>query len=1772
MSNLYDTTIEYRRTLYDNAAVVPLNSEQFDGTGLAGGASSVWAASAINVFANELVGDDYAADLTTTGMVAVGGSVTGLLETSNDRDWFRVDLTAGRLYAFDLKGAASGGGTLLDPGLFLFDSTANYVAFDNNSGIDNDAQLVNSPPSSGAFYISPLDLGLSGGTYTLVATEIGVDDYLGSIATTGTLAVGGSTTGDIQFSSDQDWFRIDLTAGRIYTFDQKGAVSAGGSLTESALRLLDDTGNLVANAGYHAAGTDASLTYSPLSGGTYYVSAEAAYGSTGTYTLVATDLGADDYLGSTATTGIFTVGGSVTGDDQFYGDQDWFRIDLSAGRIYAFDLKSAFSGGGTLDNHSLQLLNSAADFLVYGGVSENGLESRLVYSPLSSATFYLSAEGGFTGGTYTLVAADIGADDFLGSSATTGSLVVGGGATGNIQFHGDQDWFSIELTAGRIYTFEMQEGVSSGGPLAVPFLTLLNSADVVLWSVVDNGTGSYPYFSFSPSSSGTYHLSAQGRGSEVGTYTLLATDSGADDYAYGVTTTGDLAVGGTATGSIQFNSDGDWFRIDLIAGHFYVFDMKGLHSGGGTLFNADLELRDSAAGYLTADYGIGDDARLSFKADSSGIHYLSATGWGNSTGTYTLTAADHGVDDYDGSIATTGKLAPGASTSGNIQLADEADWFRIELTAGRIYAFDLKGADSGGGTLTDPNLLLHDGEGNYLTVDFNNGVGLDARLTYLAPSSGTYFLSCQGSSYNVKPDGTYTLKATDLGIDDHVDGLTTSSTVTVGGAITGDIQFVNDQDWFRIDLMVGTTYIFKLQGADSGKGTLANPRLVLRDATGNYLYSDSDSGAGYDALFAYSPASSGTYYLAAQSEYASFTGTYTLSVGLDDFPGNAMTTLPVGGAVTGMIEYTSDQDKFLVDLTAGVEYVFDLTVADLGGGTQANPYLHLLDSSGDYIASDDSHIFFTPTSAGTYYLAVQGNNPGSTYTLSADLDDYGNGVTTSGVLTPGETVYGTIQGSTDLDWLKITLTAGASYDFSLEGKDSGGGTLVNPLLRLSDNAGNEIAYNQDGGLGRDAHLTYIAATSGTYYLSVESQYDYDGDAGSYTLSARSLGSGYQATPIANAFPLSGNAVLDGLTQGSTWQFSGARLLTYSFNDISEEGLILGGAWNEVAKDAIREALVAWQSVANISFVEIPGSDTIENSTANIAFGHSGNSLYPVSGLGVFPAPDYVNLLLGEMESNRTEYPRLEGDILLDDYASEMQYLTRGDAGFWVGMHELGHALGLKHPFDDGGNGRPTFIDLGIGSKDVNTQTAMSYGTPGISLDNGYAATPMLLDIQAIQSIYGANASYHSADNTYSLADDGALRTLWDAGGNDWIDASGLAYGIQLSLAAGSINRYGSQYSATASAYNANIENASNGAGADTLNGTSASVIIRSDYYVSISNLESVIAIADNVSIENARGGVGADTLRGTSAANILDGGAGNDTLDGGTGNDTLLGGTGNDTYLVDSAGDRLIESSAQAGEIDNVQASLSWTLSANLENLTLTGNGKFSGRGNGLDNSLTGNGAANVLDGGAGADSLIGGAGNDIYVVDNLSDVIQENQTDAAEIDSVRAWRDWTLGDNLENLTLLGVKPLHGSGNGLNNNLTGNGNANSLDGGAGNDTLVGASGNDTLTGGAGSDTFAFTTPLNALRNVDTVTDFSSGMDKLQLSPAIFRALDFSGAPDSAAFFHTGSAAQDANDRILYDQSSGGLYYDADGSGTLAAIKFATLLASPTLLYSDFFVG
>ncbi|TRU38101.1 MAG: hypothetical protein EWV50_12355 [Microcystis aeruginosa Ma_MB_F_20061100_S20] len=304
---------------------------------------------------------------------------------------------------------------------------------------------------------------------------------------------------------------------------------------------------------------------------------------------------------------------------------------------------------------------------------------------------------------------------------------------------------------------------------------------------------------------------------------------------------------------------------------------------------------------------------------------------------------------------------------------------------------------------------------------------------------------------------------------------------------------------------------------------------------------------------------------------------------------------------------------------------------------------------------------------------------------------------------------------------------------------------------------------------------------------------------------------------------------------------------------------------------------------------------------------------------------------------------------------------------------------------------------------------------------------------------------------------------------------------------------------------------------------------------------------------------------GNAANNIITGNSGNNILNGATGIDTLIGGLGNDTYQVDTTTDTITENANQG--TDTVQSSVTYTLGNNLENLTLTGTTNINGTGNAANNVITGNSGNNILNGATGIDTLIGGLGNDTYQIDTTTDTITENANQGT--DTVQSSVTHTLGNNLENLTLTGTTNINGTGNAANNILTGNSGNNILNGSDGNDTLIGGLGNDTITGGAGSDRFTFNNPN---QGIDTITDFlSSQGDKITVSAAGFGGGLAAGVPLTSAQFVLGTTALNASNRFIYNTITGGLFFDGDGTGTLAAIQIATLSSKPTLTASDILV-
>ncbi|ANK96311.1 M10 family metallopeptidase C-terminal domain-containing protein [Rhizobium sp. N621] len=450
----------------------------------------------------------------------------------------------------------------------------------------------------------------------------------------------------------------------------------------------------------------------------------------------------------------------------------------------------------------------------------------------------------------------------------------------------------------------------------------------------------------------------------------------------------------------------------------------------------------------------------------------------------------------------------------------------------------------------------------------------------------------------------------------------------------------------------------------------------------------------------------------------------------------------------------------------------------------------------------------------------------------------------------------------------------------------------------------------------------------------------------------------------------------------------------------------------------------------------------------------------------------------------TEYAGTEDDLRFPRFGNY--------AGHTL-AHELGHALGLKHAHESEVT-NPTVVPNAYDSLEYTIMTYHTYVGDSLSgykyEHDGAPQTFMMLDIAALQEMYGADYTTNSGDTVYKWnpnqgityvngvaaitpAANRIFATIWDGGGIDTYDLSAYTTALKIDLRAGG-------YSVFSQGQLADLGGGPN-------NGYARG------------NIFNALLYQDNVAslIENVKAGSGNDTVTGNEADNTLWGNAGNDSLTGDSGNDTLNGGTGidklsggvgDDIYIVDNASDSVIENANEG--TDTVRTTLSYTLSTNVENLTYTGTTTFIGEGNAAANVITGGTGSDWLDGEAGDDTLIGGAGDDTYEVDSLGDIVVEavdGGTDKIRTDLAT----YSLADiaNVENLSFVANGNFTGTGNSLDNIITSGLGDDTLSGGAGNDTLDGGWGADTLIGGTGNDIYvAYYAGDTIIENVDEGID------------------------------------------------------------------------------------
>ena len=247
---------------------------------------------------------------------------------------------------------------------------------------------------------------------------------------------------------------------------------------------------------------------------------------------------------------------------------------------------------------------------------------------------------------------------------------------------------------------------------------------------------------------------------------------GGTDLPADTTTTGEVDVGGTVTGTIGSARDMDWFAVELAAGTRYQIDLEGSDTDRGTLANPHLSLYGALGSPLQADddSGVGLNARVIYTPSvDSDFYAVVSEALLNAAGTYTLSVIVLGANgaseadtDYPNTTATTGRVEVGGSATGNVGHGTDFDTFKVTLMAGRLYQIDLEGAPTGRGSQPDPTLALESADIGFIDGDEDGGIGLNSRLAFTPTADGTYYLLV--SSETSLP-GTYTLSVRHVNAD-----------------------------------------------------------------------------------------------------------------------------------------------------------------------------------------------------------------------------------------------------------------------------------------------------------------------------------------------------------------------------------------------------------------------------------------------------------------------------------------------------------------------------------------------------------------------------------------------------------------------------------------------------------------------------------------------------------------------------------------------------------------------------------------------------------------------------------------------------------------------------------------------------------------------------------------------------------------------------------------------------------------------------------------------
>ena len=801
---------------------------------------------------SEPEGEDLSADTATSGRVAVGETASGDIASAGDRDWFAVELVAGRSYTIELRGSPTGDGTLRDPYLRgIHDTQGNLIPGTRNDdgGHRLNSQLTFTASASGTHYIAAGAFGGNRGTYEVEVTDNSppaAPPAAEEPETPAALAVDATEAdstapppppdpatpmvrvADATATEGQDQtivFRVTLdrpaTAPVTVHWSTVDGTAAAGEDYEAA------SGTLTFAPGE----TEKRVTVTVIddevedSGETFRLVLSAPAGATladpeGLGTILNTEPVSEPANGDLpaglphgpSTTGRVVVGddpvtGSIDYDRDYVSDRDWFAVELEGGTHYRIHLEGSPTLHGRIfgvyrvEDGSLSAVRKTREVEtgegeIIPGVTDGG-----------DATVWLRAPAS---GTY-----------YIDVSAREGRRNPELGQEQGPANHGDYRLSVEELPA---TTREITESIGEFTPPTLPFANL----------------GDLP----------------------------------ADD-----STPGQVLVGGPrALGEVSPTGDRDWYAVNLEGGTTYLieamtFRQAPLAPQVHAIFNAFGEQVSYVNQTHTTNFAQGTvnsvSSRVWFEAPADGTYYLELGEMDNPPtgavpfGDYEVTVQE--TDDVPGSFLTEATVEVGGSVAGDLEFERDADWFRVTLEAGRTYRIDLEGAPTGMGTNRDLDIEgIYNSHGWRIPHTFNShsGEATNARILFTPDASGTYWIAAQGGTYHEITEtdanglptavelhhntGTYTLSVADVTATETPASTATTATVAVGSHATGEIQAPGDEDWFRVTLEAGKTYRIDLEGERDATGPCSTPIFAAsttRTATGSATPRTATAGA-----------------------------------------------------------------------------------------------------------------------------------------------------------------------------------------------------------------------------------------------------------------------------------------------------------------------------------------------------------------------------------------------------------------------------------------------------------------------------------------------------------------------------------------------------------------------------------------------------------------------------------------------------------------------------------------------------------------------------------------------------------------------------------------------------------------------------------------------------------------------------------------------------------------------------------------------------------------